>query len=330
MHKILVSLLSLFLVACASGSANTQRSETGADTIAVAHPEFNADSAFSYVETQVKFGPRVPGSDAHSRCVDFLAGSLKRFGADSVSIQRATVKSYDDKNVPIANILASFNSAAPKRILLLAHYDTRPWADNDPSEANHQTPIDGANDGGSGVAVILELARLIGQSQPQVGVDILFTDAEDSGISSTLGNTDDTWCLGTQYWAANSPYSPENRPAYGILLDMVGGRNAVFPREYNSTRMAPQVVDRVWSIAAASPHASRFPNSIGGGVTDDHLFVNSAGIPCIDIIETANPETGSFPPTWHTVADNLSNIAPATMKAVGSVLLDVIYSEPIN
>lgn len=332
MHRILLPFLASVLAACSSGNASDSQSKAVqvTDSVSAQHPTFFADSAYSYIDSQVKFGPRIPGSKAHEDCERFLTSKLRSFGADSVTVQRGVATAFDGKQLPIANIMAQFNSSAPKRLLLLAHYDTRPWADNEADESNHTKPIDGANDGASGVGVILEIARVLSQSKPNVGIDILFTDVEDYGTNSPMGNTEDTWCLGTQHWVANLPYSPDNRPAYGILLDMVGGRNAKFAREYYSARMAPAVVDRVWSIAAASPYADRFPNANGGAITDDHLHVNSAGIPCIDIIETTNPESGGFPPTWHTLDDNIDNIDKATLKAVGEVLLDVIYSEPSN
>lgn len=308
-----------------NSSAKSQDDTTEADSIA--HPEFNSDSAYAFVAAQTTFGPRVPGSEAHKSCQRFIISTLQRAGADSIWTQQASVTAYDGKALPMVNILARFNTQSPRRILLLAHYDTRPWADNEKDESRKNTPVDGANDGASGVGVMLEIARVIGGAAPGVGVDMLFTDVEDYGTDSGSGQ-EDSWCLGTQYWARNLPYGSDDRPVYGILLDMVGGRGARFHREYTSSRLAPGVMDRVWGVAAVSPYASFFPNEYGTGVTDDHLYVNSAGIPCIDIIECANSQTGGFPPTWHTLDDTIENIDPATLKAVGEVLLDVVYSEP--
>lgn len=281
-----------------------------------------------HIARQVGFGPRVPGTTAHDECASYITRTLQRAGADTIITQESVVKAYTGDNLPITNIMARFNPQAKRKILLVAHYDTRPWADNEEDVARHKTPIDGANDGASGVGVLMEIARLIGHEDPKVGVDILLVDAEDYGKTEGWGSSEDTWCLGTQYWVENMPYeSAEDRPVYGILLDMVGGQGARFHREYLSNRNASDVVDRVWSEASISPYAETFVNEIGGGITDDHLFINRAGIPCIDIIECNNPKTGSFNPHWHRLSDTLMNIDRSTLKAVGQVVTNVIYKE---
>lgn len=319
-------MILLMLAGCA-GKASTETTVKEAAERAQ-RPEFNADSAYSYVAHQVAIGPRVPGTDEHKECSQYIELELARHGADTVWTQSATVTTHTGATVPMRNIMAQFNASAPKRILIAAHYDTRPWADNDPDESRRDQPIAGANDGASGVGVILELARNIGALHPETGVDFLLTDVEDSG-SSGEGNTEATWSLGTQYWADHSPYTPATRPAFGIVLDMVGGRDARFHREYTSDRLARGIVDKVWGTAAKSPYADRFPNYTGGAIVDDHLYINGAGIPCIDIVECANASTGSFPPTWHTHDDNMENIDPATLKAVGETVMSVIYNEKI-
>lgn len=333
MHRFFATILtaSLVMVTTGCGGQKKPASQPQAnpdDTVtAIPAPDFNADSTYSFIYDQVKMGPRVPGSAAHDRCEHYITSSLKAYGADTVSVQRATVTAFDGTRLPMANIMASFNTSAPRKILLLAHYDTRPWADEEEDESLRHKPIDGANDGGSGVGVLLEIARQIGMKSPEIGVDMLFTDVEDYGTSDGE-ESDGSWCLGTQYWADSNPYMGSLRPDYGILLDMVGGTGAVFTREYTSTRLAPDVVNRVWGTAASSPYSSRFSNEIQGAAMDDHIYVNKTGIPCIDIIEIANPQTGSFPPSWHTHADNMSSIDRSTLKAVGQVVMDVIYSEP--
>ncbi len=333
MHKILpLALVTVLFISCAprKTGAETASADSVAYNTASGNfiPAFNEDSAYMHIARQVGFGPRVPGTTAHDECKDYILSHLKRAGADSIITQKTEVTAYTGEKLPITNIMARFNPQAKRKVLLLAHYDTRPWADNEEDVARHKTPIDGANDGASGVGVLMEIARLIGHEDPKVGVDILLVDAEDYGKTEGWGSSEETWCLGTQYWIENMPYkTAEERPAYGILLDMVGGQGARFHREYVSHRNAPEVVDRVWGEASVSPYAETFINDIGGGITDDHLFINRAGIPCIDIIECNNPSTGSFNPNWHRLSDTLMNIDRSTLKAVGQVVTNVIYKE---
>ncbi len=288
---------------------------------------FNADSAYQYVAQQVALGPRVPASEAHAKCVDFITSTLNAAGVDTVTLQRATVSDAYNKSLPITNIMGRINPEAADRIILVAHYDTRPWNDAEQTDAALQRPIPGANDGGSGVGVLLEIARVLGQHRPAIGVDLLFVDAEDSGISGPWGGGEDTWCLGSQYWARHQPYTASNSPRYGIVLDMVGGRGARFYREYYSESNAPSVVNKVWSMAARSGYGEYFPNETGGAIIDDHVQLVRGGIPCIDIVECNNVETGSFPPQWHTLNDDLQAIDRSTLKAVGQTVVNLVYSE---
>ena len=308
------------LAATACSKPATSRQAVRAEAAETVLPEFSADSAFANVAAQVAFGPRTGGSAAHEACGRWLASELQRHGADTIVLQQAELNGFG----PMTNIRATFNQTAPRRILLLAHWDSRPTADEDPDPANHSKPIDGANDGASGVGVLLELARLLGRQPAAVGVDILFVDAEDAG---TAGD-DTSWARGAQYFADNLPYGPnEPMPTYGILLDMVGGRGARFHRELFSEVNARALNSRVWNLAQQLGLANRFPDANGGAVTDDHLPLLRAGIPTIDIIETANPQTGSFNPTWHTLADNLENIDPQTLGDTGKLITTLIYSE---
>lgn len=278
---------------------------------------FSADSAFAYVAAQVAFGPRVPNSEAHEKCGRWLAMELERHGADTVLLQKTDLQDFG----PMTNILGRFNVAAPSgRILLLAHWDSRPWADEDPNPENRNKPIDGANDGASGVGVLLEVARQIGLKAPTVGVDILFVDAEDSGAEGD----DMSWARGTQYWVGNMPIAT---PRYAILLDMVGGRGAQFPRELFSDVNCRGINDRVWNLARELGLSARFPDRQGGAINDDHLPLLRAGIPAIDIVETDHPQTGSFNPTWHTLEDNIENIDRQTLGDVGLVVTTLIYRE---
>lgn len=320
-------IMAMVCAACKSNS-KTDSAQNGTTPKSTPIGNFDADSAYQYIADQVAFGPRIPGSDAHRNCRDWLVQSLKNHGADSVIVQEATVKAYNGDVLPISNIIAGFNIRQSRRVLLVAHWDTRPWADHDNTIEKRHSTFDGANDGGSGVGVLLEIARNLGQKAPSVGVDIMFTDAEDYGNSDGFDSNSDTWCLGSKYWSENIvPYRIDNLPVYGILLDMVGGRNAVFHYEAFSTQNAATPTIKVWSEAEALGYGDRFPRRLGGAVTDDHINITNAGIPTTDIIELNNIETQSFPPTWHTLADNMSNIDKSTLKAVGQTVLNVVYKE---
>lgn len=316
------------MTACANQgeAATTATQQPAPETAAAVRHAFDADSAYAYVKAQVDMGPRVPGTEAHDRCTQYLANRLHDFGADSVIVQNGTVTAFDGTQLPISNISARFNGTAPnaKSVVLIAHYDTRPWADEDLDIDNHNTPIDGANDGASGVGVLLEVARQIGLERPGINVEIFLTDAEDYGSSD--GYSEDSWCLGTQYYLASNPYSV-GKPAYGILLDMVGGKGATFYREQFSEYYAKPINDKVWAQAKSAGLSSRFVDRVGGAITDDHLFFIKARIPTIDIIEMNNAATGSFPPYWHTMGDNMDNIDRGTLGAVGSVVTSLLYSE---
>lgn len=323
--RISLLLLSvLFWGACGS----KQPKSTAQPQAPVVVPTFNADSAYHYTAEQVAFGPRVPNSEAHRACGDWLESELERFGAQ-VKAQHVTLRAYDGTILAARNIIGSFKPESNKRVLLCAHWDSRPWADADPDKKNHRTPILGANDGASGVGVLLEIARQL-QAQPaEIGIDIIFFDAEDYGThaadddESTEGGI--TWCLGSQYWA-RVPHTTNYMARFGILLDMVGGKDARFHREGVSDDFAKHIVDKVWAAAHASGNGQWFPYADGGQITDDHLPINLiARIPCIDIIGFY-PETG-FAPTWHTMDDTMDNIDPAVLRAVGQTVLQVIYNE---
>ena len=288
-------------------------------------PVFDADSAFQAVAAQVEMGPRTPGSAAAARCAAWIEAELARHGADTVIIQREMMDHPMDpgRRVPMVNILGRFNPGAGKRVMLVAHYDTRPVADEESDPALASQPIDGANDGGSGVGVMMEIARLMAHKRPETGVDLLFVDLEDSGTSGD----DASWCIGSQYFAEHLPYSDApDRPQAAIVLDMVGGQGARFHREGFSQHYQPGLVARVWDSARRAGYASTFPLDDGGAIIDDHLPLLRAGIPAIDIVESRSATTGNFPPTWHTHGDNLRAIDPSTLKAVGQTLTFFIYN----
>lgn len=324
-----VLALAITLIASSCGSSRSTGSDDDdnfADSLEAAVP-FNADSAFSYIATQVDFGPRVTGSEAGRQCAQWLQDELIRHGASDVKTQTGTVTAFNGDRLPIINVMGSYNPEAKDRMMLVAHYDSRPWADFDDREENRLNPVPGANDGGSGVGVILEIARHLNKKMPPIGVDILFVDAEDYGQSSGFSNHDESWALGTQYWSVNMPYAQDSLPRYALLLDMVGGMDAKFHREYYSSKSAPDIVDKVWSMAANSGYGDRFVTVNGGAVVDDHIYLNRAGIPAIDIIESKNDQTRSFNPTWHTAQDDMDHIDRQTLKAVGQTVLNVIYTE---
>lgn len=316
------------LAACSAKTGDNTAANTvdSADSTSVADsPVFNADSAFTHIKTQTDFGPRVSGTEGNRKCREWIASKMRQYGADTVIMQSADLKAFNNDRFTAVNVFARLNTAADARILLIAHYDTRPWADEDPDPANRDKPIPGANDGGSGVAVLIEIARQISLEKPDVGVDLLFVDAEDYGNS---GSPDESsWALGTQYWVKHMPYDRKQLPRFGILLDIVGGLNAKFYREYHSELYASHINTKVWTTARACGFASRFVNEKYGAVTDDHIHINAAGIPCINIIECNNPATGSFPPTWHTLADDINSIDRESLRAVGTTVINVIRNE---
>ncbi len=308
------------LLSCGAGKkpTNTGDNENISDDIA-ASISFSADSAYSYVARQVEFGPRVPGSEAHRLCGDWLTGKLKSFGAD-VTEQTATLTTFDGTKIPMRNIFARINPEAEKRILLLAHWDSRPWADHDPDPAKHSMPVDGANDGASGTGVLLELARSIPKGDSGPGLDILLCDAEDWGEESN----DDSWAMGARYFANNLP-EKGYMPSAAILLDMVGAPDATFMREYFSQLANPALADQIWSIAKMLGHEQMFVNRMGSAVNDDHVELNKAGIPTIDIIDYR--EGSGFFSGWHTASDNMECISKETLGTVGSVLETYIKKE---
>lgn len=322
-------MLALLLMAC----GNTKKSTTETSTVAVpVGPTFMADSAYLFCQQQCDFGPRTMNSEAHERCGLWIAEKFRQYGME-VTLQRANLSGYDGTTLKCTNILASYRPDIQNRILLCAHWDSRPWADNDPDEQNHHRPVMAANDGASGVAVMLEVARLLSHDTLTVGIDFVCFDAEDWGTpqwADSEGSDADTWALGAQYWAAQ--YSTQNtgsKPRYGILLDMVGGEGARFYQEQVSLYYAPSIVKKVWNAAETVGFGSLFPKDEGGAITDDHLPVNrKAGIPCIDIIPYyPECEASSFGPTWHTVNDDMKHIDKNTLQAVGQTIIQTLYSE---
>lgn len=334
-NNFLISLLLLLSVifGCESSKNTGEKISRKNPFKTLTVPSFNSDSAYIFIEKQVSFGPRVPNSLNHVQCGDYLISTLKEFGA-KVTVQEFAEVAYNGKILRLRNIIGSFNPSSRKRILLAAHWDTRPFADKD--TINRDTPIDGANDGASGVGVLLELARVLScNDKPKAGIDIIFFDGEDYGEHEDVeqvplknNRMQIWWCLGSQYWALK-PHVPKYSAYYGILLDMVGGRNAKFYKEGGSMQFAPKVVKKVWNTARSLGYSNYFINGLSPGITDDHIFVNrDARIPMINIVEY-DPSSPSyyFPKYHHTHSDNLELIDTQTLQAVGETLLYLIYTE---
>lgn len=329
---ILLPLISL-IIACGDGeqkdieTKEVQKTKNNEQQSFKQAPEFNSDSAYYFIEKQVSFGPRVPNSKEHAECAEWLKNKLASFSGWEVQIQEFKARAFDDKLLNGKNIIASYNKNASKRILLFAHWDTRPFADQDTKDKNK--PIPGANDGGSGVGVLLEIARQISLNPIAVGVDIVLFDAEDYGQpdGTMMPRKPDTYCLGSQHWAKN-PHVPGYKAYYGILLDMVGAKGATFTMEATSMYYASNVVEKVWAVAHKLGYGNYFLYKRTDGITDDHYYVNTiAGIPSIDIIQH-DPETRSnFGKYWHTHDDNMDVIDRNTLKAVGQTILQVLYNE---
>lgn len=285
-------------------------------------PAFDADGAYDAIAKQVSFGPRVMGSEGHETALAWLLEEFKATGANVIE-QDFQANLYTGEKHLGTNIIAQFNPDVSDRIMLAAHWDTRHVADSPLSTEREQEPILGADDGGSGVAILLEIARTLQEQEVGIGVDLVLFDAEDYGES---GGDSSTYCLGSQYWSNNRP--TPYKPRYGILLDMVGAKGAQFYLEGYSMRYARPVVEKVWTLAKQMGRSNYFINQGGGGITDDHFFVNTiAGVPMIDIINLNGTDETAFGAHWHTHQDDMDIIDKNTLRAVGQVMLAVIYRE---
>lgn len=327
-YRIVIPALCMILLVGGCRQKN-QNSDDPPTPPAITVPSFNADSAFAFVEAQTAFGPRVPGSKAHARCAEWLEASLKRF-TEHVKVQSFASRAWNNQILNGKNIIGSFNPDARKRILLCAHWDSRPYADHDPNPANHNKPIDGANDGASGVGALLEIARILHANPIDIGIDIIFFDLEDYGEpQDAQSDHQDNWGLGSQYWA-RTPHIPGYRASFGILLDMVGGKDATFFMEGTSMNYAPDIMRKVWNTAQQIGYGNYFVLQESNPITDDHYYINTiAGIPTIDIIQHDPTSKTGFYPHWHTLNDNISQIDPNTLKAVGQTVLQTIYSNSL-
>ncbi|MDR2684539.1 MAG: M28 family peptidase, partial [Prevotellaceae bacterium] len=286
------------------------------------------DSAYFFVKKQVDFGARVPQTEPHKRCAEFLAETLKNFGAE-VEVQRGQDILYNGKNINIRNIIGKFNSNARRRILLCSHWDSRPFADRDKDESKRKTAVPGANDGASGVGVLMEIARNLKFLPENLGVDIVFFDVEDYGAPEfyTGNSTSESWCIGSKFWAQEAKKSNYNAQ-FGILLDMVGAPAARFYKEIMSQQYAANIVEKVWDRAQLLGFDGYFVAKNGGAITDDHLNINTiAHIPCIDIIHYEPNSPNGFGAYWHTTQDDMRNINKNTLFVVGTTVLNVVFGE---
>ncbi|MBL7788456.1 MAG: M28 family peptidase [Chitinophagales bacterium] len=329
MIKYLYFLLFIFLFnSCQFFKSKEEESQAQTDnappSIESTYLNFDENLAYNYIDKQVSFGPRVPSSSGHKACAAWILSTLKEL-ADTAYYQEFDAITYDSKKHKGKNIIAKLNPRNPNRILLCAHWDTRPIADHDPK--NPTGPILGANDAGSGVGVILALLKNFKEKPITLGVDIVFFDLEDYGQpeNSGLPPMNESWCLGSQYWGKNTKH--EFLPRWGILLDMVGGKDATFLKEETSMNYASNLLNRVWNHGQRLGYDKHFLSEPMGAITDDHLYVNKlAGIPTIDIIHY-KLNNGGFADYWHTHDDNMGSVDKSTLKAVGRTLLYTIYEE---
>ncbi len=325
---IVVLLLSLSTLSCRNEAAAVQQQENKAKSAAsepsanpaINIPAFSADSAFKRICEQCDFGARVPNSAAHVNCAKYLGDKLAEYGAE-VEIQTFSATAFDGKVLAGKNVIGCFSPEKGRRIILFSHWDSRPFCDQDEPQYR-DIPVMGANDGASGVGVILEIARLINLQKPNVGVDIVFLDAEDYGDAT--GESSDSWCLGSQYWGRHPHY--KKKPIYGILLDMVGGEHPYFGIDAATAQYAGNEAGKVWSIANSLGYREYFQPRTTSRLIDDHVYINQfTGIPTIDIIDF-NPNKG-FPDVWHTHNDTPENISKSTLDMVGKTLIQLIYRE---
>jgi glutaminyl-peptide cyclotransferase len=299
------------------------QTETKQPPSAVVVPEFNADNAYDIIAKQVAFGSRVPNSKAHNDCRAYLVAELGKY-CDTVIEQKTTQNVYNTA-WKLTNIIGQINPKATQRVMLCAHWDSRPRSDEDTIPANKNKGIPGANDGASGVGILVEIARVLSSTPQNVGVDIVLFDGEDIGYSTDAEN----FCIGSKYFAQNFPLV--TKPRYAILLDLVGDTEAQFFIEQQSYQSAQAVVERVWTLGKEHG-GGMFVNQMGGAITDDHVQLIRAGIPAIDIIDmelVGNSSTNPRRKYWHTQNDNMENISKNTLNNVGTVLLNLLYNNPI-
>jgi len=324
---VVLACLMLLVSSCKTDNASSTKQnrveKPNEPQVAVA--EFDEVAAYNYVQKQVDFGPRVPNTPEHDSCAVWLTETLKKF-ADKVQVQEAQVTAFNGTILNSKNIIASFNPKNNNRLLFCAHWDTRPFADMEEDPELAAKPILGADDAGSGVGVLLEIANHLSKNKPNIGIDIIFFDTEDYGPPANYESHSNKnyWCLGSQYWAKNQ-HRPNYKPIHAVLLDIVGGKDAVFTQEGYSMQYAPNTVKKVWDTGNKLGYGKYFKYKRTSGIIDDHVSLIEVGIPCIDIIRYEAPPTNRFGAHWHTHDDNMDIISKETLDAVGTTVLNFIY-----
>lgn len=272
--------------------------------------EFNGPTAFGYLERQMSFGPRIPNKPGHRQTGDWLLAEL-RARADTVIVQEIRHVTRRGDTLHLRNFLARFRPQATERVLFLAHWDTRPMADRSDNLGQQRLPVPGANDGASGVAVLLGVADALKARAPASGVDLLFADGEDYG---DFADTNDV-LIGSRWFAAHQPAGYQ--PLFAVLFDMVGDKDLQIYQEGNSVAFAPEVVQRVWRVAAERGHERQFVPSVRHTLTDDHVSLQKVGLHAIDVVDFDYPY-------WHTTEDTLDKVSAASLQIVGDVAVALV------
>lgn len=292
---------------------------------------FDAQAALAYAKAQVDFGPRAPGTPAHDKAGDWITAEMKK-RTDSVTDQRWTQTTAGGAHLAMHNILARFNPTATQRVLYVTHWDTRPTADDDSNFGNKALPILGANDGASGVGLFVALGDFFKKTPPSVGVDLLFVDGEDWGSFTPDSNGVYPDALfGSQYFANHLP-SPDYKPLFGVLWDMIGDADLQIYQEANSVQNAPEVVNRVWQAAMDLGYGNYFIRQVGQQITDDQVPLQSKGLRVIDVLDIQygplpsnyGPLTPSSPNYHHTMQDTFDKISAKSLQVIGDVAVTLV------
>ncbi len=329
-YSIFSAIFLVFMLSFGACKTDNNQSNTTVEAppVKISIPAFNQDSAYHFVEKQVEFGPRVPGTKEHVACKDWMVKEFKRFGAEVIE-QDFEANIFTGDVLASTNIIAQFNPAHKKRVILSAHWDSRMFAEEDKDANKVNDPILGADDGASGVGVLMEIARTISKNELDLGVDIVLFDAEDQGKRGP-NEPITNWCIGSQYWSKNK-HKRNYKARYGILLDMVGSKNPRFGKDQVSREYAGLIQQKVWDLARNMGYTDMFVDEFTGSLTDDHYFVNViAGIPMIDIINQPKGSETGFMRHWHTHGDNMDIIDKRTLRVVGQVVTAVLYKESGN